>query len=104
MSEVTTKENLALTIDEAEWQWLKPHTERGVLIIVADGLDLAEAGFRIARDDAELVRSWIVTGRLGKPTPEQIATWDQTPELRFQMLIVSPYILMKAQSGQLYNA
>src|SRR5690349_8795916 len=95
MSEVTTKDEMAMTVDEAEWQWLKPHSERGVLITVAPDLDLAEAGFRIAKDDAEIVQAWIRGGRLGKPSPEQLAAWDLLPDKRFQMLIVSPYILIK---------
>ena len=39
-----TKEDLALTIDETEWSWLRAHLERGGLILVNDSLDLAEAG------------------------------------------------------------
>jgi hypothetical protein len=104
MSEVTIKEEMALTIDETEWQWLKPHSERGVLITVAPDLDLAEAGLRIAKDDSATVREWILAGRLGKPSAEQLAAWDVDPVKRFQMLIVSPYILIKELAGTLYRA
>lgn len=104
MSEVRTKDELALSVDEAEWQWLKAHNERGVLITVAPDLDLAEAGIRIVEDDSATVRDWIMAGRLGKPSPEQLRSWDATPERRFQMLIVSPYILIKELAGTLYNA
>ena len=59
MKETGNREELALNIDEAEWQWLKPHLERGALITVAAALDLAEAGERIAADDAQLWQHWI---------------------------------------------
>ncbi|HEY5974145.1 MAG TPA: DUF2288 domain-containing protein [Geobacteraceae bacterium] len=104
MIDVKTKDELALSVDEAEWQWLKPHTERGGLITVAPDLELAEAGIRIVEDDAALVRDWIISGRLGRPSPEQLAAWDATPTRRFQMLIVSPYILIKELTGTLYSA
>jgi len=94
MSAKITQEELAVTIDEAEWQWIKPHGERGVLITVARGLDLAEAGARIAADDTAVVGEWIAGGLIGKPTAEEIAAWDKEPTRRFAMLIVSPYILM----------
>ncbi len=99
-----SKEELALTIDEAEWQWLRPHLERGTLIVVAPGLDLAEAGYRIAEDNAPMVTQWIQSGKLGKPTPAQLDAWNAAPSRRFQMLIVSPYILLKESSTALYSA
>ena len=104
MSEVKTKDELALAVDEAEWQWLKPHGERGVLIVVAPDLELAEAGIRIVGDDAEMVREWIEAGRLGQPSAEQLAAWDLFPAKRFQMLIVSPYILIKELAKPLYSS
>ncbi len=99
-----SKEELALTIDEAEWQWLRPHLERGSLIVVAPGLDLAEAGYRIAEDNASMVNKWIESGKLGRPTPAQMEAWNASPTKLFQMLIVSPYILLKEESKTMYSA
>ncbi len=99
-----SKEELALTIDEAEWQWLRPHLERGTLILVAPDLDLAEAGYRIAEDNTPMVTQWIQSGKLGKPTTSQIETWNAAPSRRFQMLIVSPYILLKEEARTMYSA
>lgn len=95
MSETKKMEELALSVDEAEWQWLKPHLERGSLITVAAVLDLAEAGERIAADDAKLIGEWIANGKVGKPTAEQIAAWDATPKKKFLMLVISPYVLIQ---------
>ncbi len=90
-----TKEELALNIDEAQWQWLKPHLERGALITVAAALDLAEAGERIAADDAESLTAWITSGKVGKPTAEKIEEWDREPGKKFLTLIISPYVLIQ---------
>lgn len=95
MSEKSSREELALTIDEAQWQWLKPHLERGALITVSPDLDLAAAGERIAADDAAQVGAWVAAGRVGKPTAEQIAAWDHDPARKFLMLVISPYVLVQ---------
>lgn len=95
MSEKSSRAELALTIDEAQWQWLKPHLERGALITVAPSLDLAAVGERLAADDTNQAGAWIAAGLVGKPTVEQIAVWDHEPARRFLMLVVSPYVLVQ---------
>lgn len=95
MNEKLSREELAATIDEAQWQWLKPHLERGALITVAASLELAEVGERIAADDTERVTAWIAAGAVGKPTAAQVADWDREPARKFLLLIVSPYVLMQ---------
>ncbi len=96
----STKEELALQIDEAEWGWLRAHLERGGVIVVAAGLDLAEAGQAIAADDTPVVAAWIKSGRLAKPSREQIATWDAMKGKRFRTLIISPYALIQEMGEQ----
>jgi hypothetical protein len=95
MSEIRSREELALQIAEAEWQWLKPHLAREALITVAPAVDLAAAGERIAADDAQQVGAWISSGRIGKPTPAEIVCWDSTPAKKFLMLVISPYVLIQ---------
>jgi len=95
MTEKSSREELALAIAEAEWQWLKPHLERGALITVAAATDLAAAAERIAADDASQVGAWIESGVLAKPTAAEIAAWDMTPSRKFLMLVISPYVLLQ---------
>ena len=90
-----TKEELALNIDEAQWQWLKPHLERGALITVAAALDLSEAGERIAADDSETLTAWISAGKVGRPTAAEIGEWDNEPGKKFLTLIISPFVLIQ---------
>lgn len=95
MTDSKTREELALQVDEAEWQWLKPHLERGALITVAAALDLSEAGERIAADDSQTVSAWITSGKVGKPTDDEIENWNSIPNKKFLVLIVSPYVLIQ---------
>lgn len=90
-----SKEEFALAIDEAEWEWLRAHMERGGLILVDDSLDLADAALKVAEDDADAIEQWIVAGRIGKPSNTQIHDWDTNRQKRFAMLIVSPFVLIQ---------
>jgi hypothetical protein len=65
------------------------------LITVTAALDLAEAGERIAADDAQQVGEWVSSGRVGKPTTENIDAWDAEPAKKFLMLVISPYVLIQ---------
>ena len=90
-----TREELALTIDLAEWEWLRAHLDRGGVVVVSADLDLAEAAAKVAADDADSIRTWIEAGRLAKPTAGQVAAWDAAKGKKFQMLLISPYILIQ---------
>ena len=92
---IPSREELALTVDEAEWRWLRAHLERNGIIIVAPGLDLVEAGLKIAADDAASVQVLIEGGQLTRPTREDLAAWDGEQGKRFLTLIVSPYVLIQ---------
>lgn len=95
---IPSKEDLALSIDEAEWSWLRAHLERGGLILVHDNLDLAEAARKVAEDDIEIIQEWIEHGMLGKPTDTQIRHWDSDKHRKFAMLIISPYVLIQEKA------
>lgn len=90
-----TKEDLYLSIGEAEWSWLKAHLERGGLILVDDSLDLADTALHVASDDTDIIQHLIEEGKLGKPNLSQMRTWDADTNKRFAMLIVSPYVLIQ---------
>lgn len=90
-----TRDELSRTIDEAEWQWLRAHLERGGLIVVSPELDLAETGVSIAADDVAIISRLLSSSLLAKPTIEQIAVWDNERSKKFLMLIVSPYVLIQ---------
>jgi len=95
MTDKNCRVELALNIDEARWQWLKPLLERGALITVAATLDLAAVGESIATDDSMTISAWISADKVGKPTAAQIAAWDNEPQKKFLMLIISPYVLIQ---------
>jgi hypothetical protein len=90
-----TREELAVQIDVAKWEWLRAHSGSGALVMIDRMLDLAEVGAALAADDAAAVQRWMASGLIAKPDDGQMLTWDQAPEKPFNMLIVSPFVLMQ---------
>jgi hypothetical protein len=90
---------LAENLDEANWELLKPHVERDVLVIVVPELDLLEVGEAIAADNVNFVQRWISEQQMTKPSAEQIAEWNQNIAKKFNALIVSPYVLIQEKSN-----
>lgn len=89
------RQELAQQVDQARWEWLRPHQERGALIVVDAMLELADVGERLAMDDAATVQAWLASQMIAKPTPEQLDAWNQQPQLLFSMLVVSPFVLIQ---------
>jgi len=95
-SEVIPKrEELALSISEAEWSWLRVHMERGGVILVDDSLDLADTAMKVANDNTEIIQQLVNEGKIGKPNLSQLRMWDADKNKRFAMLIVSPFVLIQ---------
>ena len=99
---ISAREELLLSIDEAEWSWLRPHLERGGLILVDDSLDLADAALKVASDDAATVEKWINAGKIGKPNQAQQRIWDAEKGKRFAMLVVNPYVFIQEKLPTLH--
>ena len=76
-----------------EWSLLRPHMERGALILVSPKMSIVNVAVAVAEDDAEKVGKWIESGKLSKPDQEQLDKWNAAPKTLLNMLIVQPYVL-----------
>jgi hypothetical protein len=92
---IPSKEELELAVVEADWHSLRPHLERGGLIIVDRDLDIVEVGLKVSADDTVAIGGWITGGELTRPSAEQIAAWDGARDKLFSTLIVSPFVLIQ---------
>ncbi len=88
-------ESFKRDLAEVNWRELKIHLQRDAIIIVAAELDPIEVAVAVADDDKARVETWIAENQLVKPTVEQLESWEQEPDNRFQMLIVQPFILVQ---------
>lgn len=90
---IKSKDELAKTIDVAQWDLLRAHLERGGIIIVNHDLNLADVAFAIAEDHKELVERWLANSLLSKPSIEQIKKWDEHKQKLFSIIVISPFVL-----------
>ena len=91
--------DLAEMLDEAEWNWLMPHAQRDVLLVVSPDVSLLDVGVAIASDHVAQVQNWIQQSLLAKPTAMQLSAWNNDQEKRFKALIVRPYVLVQELSA-----
>ena len=89
------KAQLAENLDEAEWEWLIPHVQRDVVVVVAQPLDLLDVGVAIASDNTAVVQNWICEELLAKPSATQLSDWNGDRTKRFNTLIVQPFVLVQ---------
>ncbi|MEA5462676.1 DUF2288 domain-containing protein [Leptothoe sp. PORK10 BA2] len=95
MSE-TLRQELANMVGPTQWDWLKPHIARDVVVLVDPQLDLIEVGIALTHDNVQLVQRWIGEQLMTKPTKEQLQTWGVVgPSSQLQSLIVQPYVLVQ---------
>lgn len=83
------------SIDQAEWNWIKPHLGRQAVILVGPSLKLISVGEALVQNDTQSVDTWIKQGDLSKPTPDKITFWNDNPSKKFAFLIVQPYVLIQ---------
>ena len=89
------RDQLAEILDEAELEWLKPHIQKDVVILVVPELDLLDVGVAIASDNMQSIQHWIGEQLLAKPSTEILSRWNANPTQKFQAIIIQPYILVK---------
>lgn len=77
----------------AGWSLIRPHHERGGLIVVSPSLDLATVGVAVATDRAAVVQSWMGEGLLRRSDDEDGARWATGGTFRF--VIVQPFVLIQ---------
>lgn len=93
------RERLAENLDEARWEWLIPHHEREVVVVVNEELDLLDVGEAIASDNTSSVQHWINEQLIYKPSVQQVSVWNNNRGKRFNALIVDPFVLVQELSA-----
>jgi len=88
-------ESFKRDLAEVCWRELKIHLQRDAIITVSTTLDIITVAEAVANDNKEAVEGWIGNKQLGKPTEDQLNSWEKTQEKSFRMLIVQPFILLQ---------
>jgi hypothetical protein len=72
---------------------LLPHHRRGGLLVLRAETDLLDVAFAIASDDLDEVAGYIDGGQIFRPSLAQLADWCVDSVIRFQVVILQPYVL-----------
>ncbi len=89
------REELTEILDEAELEWLKPHIQKDIVIVVVPELDILDVGVAVASNDTIKVDRWVTEQLVSKPSSEVLSRWNANPSQKFQAVIVQPFILVK---------
>ena len=87
------REELKSQVQVTGAQSLLPHQRRDGLLILRASHDLLDVALAIADDDSELIAGYLKKGSLYKPSLAELADWCVQTELRFQFIILQPYVL-----------
>ncbi|HKJ04689.1 MAG TPA: DUF2288 domain-containing protein [Geopsychrobacteraceae bacterium] len=93
---IELRDTFETDLAEVSWKELRIHLKRDAIILVTDDLNLVDVAVDIAADNKTQVALWISSGKLTKPSSEQIEQWTAMLDTPFRMLIAQPYILVQA--------
>jgi hypothetical protein len=91
---MSLKEELTGEVQETDWLALEDHHKREALFIVDQKLDLIEVAMAVTEDVSSLIKIWLDSGELARPTDEQIEIWKKNKNQKLaKFLIIQPYVL-----------
>ncbi|NND91767.1 MAG: DUF2288 domain-containing protein [Granulosicoccus sp.] len=76
------------------WSELVRHFARGVVIHVSLELDLVEAAACMARDDTQLLQTWLDGGILRRASDDDARDWSSR-EPEFWCVVTAPWVLVQ---------
>jgi hypothetical protein len=89
------RETLLNQLDTCTWGVLEPHFMRDALFLIAHNICIIDVAVAVADDHTDSVQSWLSSGLMKRPTLELVKTWKQNPDKKYQVIIVSPYVLIQ---------
>jgi len=91
-----TLEALHAETARISWSGLERHFARGVVIQVAEALDLVEVAVSFANDDKPAVERWLTSGELQRLSVETAKAWS-ADEHQLWAVVVAPWVLVQAR-------
>lgn len=76
------------------WKELERFYARGVVIVVAPGLDLVEVAARVVADDTAAVRDWLTAGTMVRASEDHAHDWVAR-EPTFWAVVAAPWVLVQ---------
>jgi hypothetical protein len=90
---------LAAELGNVFWTDLRGHVARGVVVIVAEELDILDVGEAVAKDDKTRISAWIEGNLLRKPELLELEAWSKITDARWQSIVVAPFVLVRMREA-----
>jgi hypothetical protein len=93
---MSLREKLEEDLATAPWSEIKPHYQRGAVVVVAPAQSLVAVGVAFHDDHKEQVESWLSDGTIYKCSDSQAQEFENSEtEPSFEYLILQPFVLIK---------
>lgn len=76
------------------WPELERHFARGVVIRVANGMDLVDAALQVAENNAGTIKAWLAEGRIARAELADAEDWHARQPM-FWAVVVAPWVLIQ---------
>ncbi len=98
LSETDLRASFNAETGKLGWSELERHFARGVVIVVAAGVDLVDVAVKMTEDDKVAIKSWMDSGQFRHPEIDDARDWlDRQPE--FWSVVVAPWVLIQEPAG-----
>ncbi len=96
MNELEKLERAKLNTETAtiSWKEIEPYFAKGMVIYVAENLDLIDVAFQISRDKTSRVQQWIDKGEILREFDELAARWSEEDTVVW-CVVVKPWVLVQ---------
>jgi len=103
MDMIESREELRVLLNaqtgKVGWQELQPHFARGVVIRVAQPMDLVEVAVCFARDEKDPLKQWMEQGLVASVTDAEAKEWLAREPL-FWAVVSAPFVLVQEISAE----
>ncbi len=88
------REDLKKFHHEIDFNGLVPYFAQGILRLVEE-IDIFDAGVAIAEDQVQTIKNWLDNNQIRELTPDEVESWSKNKELKFEFIIVQPFVICK---------
>jgi len=92
--EAMLRDEIHAETSKIAWSELQRFFAAGKAIYVAVDLDLVEVAVQVSSDNSELVRQWMVTGKIAPVSDDQARCWIDT-DATVWAVVVKPWVLVQ---------
>jgi hypothetical protein len=90
------KEKLQTEVEQADWDMLRVHHEKGSVFFIHGHLELLDVAVAVAKDKAEFIKVWLDSNELARPSEIEIEEYEKEPYRKIcDFIIIQPYVLAK---------